>query len=938
MKRTVMAVVTLLTVGLLYPVVAAVPALAAGEPDQVTNNLVICKAGSVSTEYIANPDGQGFICSTLPQTDQDTKDFYSGNAGKGWNEFDLVPHRLTMSAGNSAPATQSYTFAIALDAIDVGKLGYDRITDPSKNLALSDAGSGTISFGSTQTLTPGFGGVDTTIYRLVTVTGQAKDTDLVIDFDGRLAIGSHLYPGASLHTNYANQGLTQTGQDRSIQTDEIAPQSISKDLSAVQNADTNWDITKESTPANLEFGDVCSTGTGELSTTVDVTVNWDNLGSVPSDKVEVTTHVYATNPSHRSITVNVSDTVSSGGSALYTVVDNGNVVAANTANELILSDTREIDASLVVGDALSNVATAAYFDTIFQEPVPGTTTATATADVQDGTVSNASVDITDSESITGFGLSFSVADPTVGAFTGGYTADTKTTGPVGWALDDVTADGSVTFNKTVYLEANTGSTTGTLSDTADLNGESISKSTGALDVGITSTASGSVTVNKTTSVPVDEATTFEFEIDPGDIPLTVDFAKGDSSGTGSVSGLALGDYTITETNAGGFAPAVIPPFSIALGNCDVQLDVDNTFGPATATALKVTDPEGNQADWTFNLMLDVTGDGPSIDDTIYATDDTDASGLADFGAVADEGKYYIVEVEQTGWTSDGGKGLECAFTVDYPADADRAFSDCTFTNTARGSIGITKTGGTAGQAFTFELRKDVVAPTNGGTLLDTESVISGGAEVKFKIGGSTDLPLGDYTVCEIIPAAGWSSDLGGVNQYNLTLLDNEIRVCTNVSITVASQDLTIGVANTPPPGGERGTLGFWKTHSCQAPGKQKDEVTKNLPQTLGSYTVVDCPTAVKILSKQNLAGQNKASDPLFNLAAQLLAAELNVKAGASTCPAATAAITQANTLLAKYNWTPSGYTGTVSKTDKTLAGNLTTTLDQYNNGTLAGCP
>jgi hypothetical protein len=55
----------------------------AADPQNVQYSLVICKAGSVSTEYIANPDGQGFICSTLPQSDEDTKDLYSGNAGPG---------------------------------------------------------------------------------------------------------------------------------------------------------------------------------------------------------------------------------------------------------------------------------------------------------------------------------------------------------------------------------------------------------------------------------------------------------------------------------------------------------------------------------------------------------------------------------------------------------------------------------------------------------------------------------------------------------------------------------------------------------------------------------------------------------------------------------------------------------------------------------------
>ena len=41
-----------------------------------------------------------------------------------------------------------------------------------------------------------------------------------------------------------------------------------------------------------------------------------------------------------------------------------------------------------------------------------------------------------------------------------------------------------------------------------------------------------------------------------------------------------------------------------------------------------------------------------------------------------------------------------------------------------------------------------------------------------------------------------------------------------------------------------------------------------------------------------------SSDPGFNLAAQLLAADLNVKAGALTCPSAISAINSAQALLA----------------------------------------
>ena len=64
-------------------------------------------------------------------------------------------------------------------------------------------------------------------------------------------------------------------------------------------------------------------------------------------------------------------------------------------------------------------------------------------------------------------------------------------------------------------------------------------------------------------------------------------------------------------------------------------------------------------------------------------------------------------------------------------------------------------------------------------------------------------------------------------------------------------------------------------------------------------TASDCLKAVRLLSKSTIdTGKNMASDPAFNLVAQLLVADLNVVAGAGTCPSAVSAINDAQTLLA----------------------------------------
>jgi len=105
------------------------------------------------------------------------------------------------------------------------------------------------------------------------------------------------------------------------------------------------------------------------------------------------------------------------------------------------------------------------------------------------------------------------------------------------------------------------------------------------------------------------------------------------------------------------------------------------------------------------------------------------------------------------------------------------------------------------------------------------------------------------------------------------------------------------------------------------------------PNSLGKATA--CKYAVNILNKTTIDGKTKkSSDPLFNMAAQLLAADLNVQGGAGICPAAVTAINQAHALLSKYHFDGNGYSPKLTSADASLANQLATTLDKYNNNTL----
>ena len=171
----------------------AAAAAATVEGQHVSANLEGCRNGG----SITLPINGKFVCPDIAYT--------SGNLGKGWNELDLVPHRLTTSLGTQSDATTDYDLNITADGEDAGHPGYDLLTEPEINAAKSDA-SCTVSSGAQGEKSPGIGGTDVSIFRTIHVH-QAKGTTCVIDWAERLALGSHLYPGSSLHSNLTRARL-----------------------------------------------------------------------------------------------------------------------------------------------------------------------------------------------------------------------------------------------------------------------------------------------------------------------------------------------------------------------------------------------------------------------------------------------------------------------------------------------------------------------------------------------------------------------------------------------------------------------------------------------------------------------------------------------------------------------------------------------------------
>jgi hypothetical protein len=630
-----------------------------------------------------------FICKN--QTwDGSNDDYTTGNLGKSWNELDLVPFRVVIGTGNTA--APAFTIAAALDAFDAGHPGYDVISAPTLNPG-SDAGCPTVTAGSQTTADPGLGGIDQSIYRRWDLAGTPANSDCVYDFYGRLALGSHLFPGASLHANLAlvdpastnPDGITTSGigsRDVSIPVNEISPQELNKDMTATQGSDHVWNIVKSPTPANLSFTNTCDTSQ-PLSAHVNVTVTWTKQPAVASGPITVITHVYATNPASRVITIQGSDDIRSGTTVLDTAPFGPTDVPANTANFPVLTHTFLAPSGAT---NLNDIATATYTDLVTGVPIPGQTSATASANVQlSGVELNQTATINDVETITGSGLTFSTDSfsGASGSFDNGYNAGTPTTGPVSWTSASQGGSGSVTFNKTVYATQGSIEPTGDLHDVATLNGSDGFTASAFADVNISVNTFASLTISK--SIPnvlqTGESQNFVFDVTgPGGYTnhVTLSFGAGDTSQSTTINGLTPGSYTVHEQTATGWLPQPNQTVDLSGSICSGTASFHNAFTPARATAVKITNPAGFEGGWTLTLT------GPGGPETQV----TDSGGNASFATSLQEGIYTITETPQPGWVQDS---VPCTFTVNYPADAGRVFS-CTFHNTYQPHISLTKEG------------------------------------------------------------------------------------------------------------------------------------------------------------------------------------------------------------------------------------------------------
>jgi uncharacterized cupredoxin-like copper-binding protein len=477
------------------------------------------------------------------------------------------------------------------------------------------------------------------------------------------------------------------------------------------------------------------------------------------------------------------------------------------------------------------------------------------------------------------------------------------------------------------------------------------------------------------------ATAANFTLDSGGTNDTPDdFAGAESPGT--MVTLDAGSYNVTESGPAGYSASFSAycSGSIANGQTKTCTVTNNDISP-TLRVIKdiVPDTDGG----LFNLRIDgmTAGTGANVSD----------GGTTGFVPV-NAGNHTVSETAGTSTTlSDYVSviGGDCAASGSVSL-ALAQNKTCTITNTKKGMAQIVKTvnGLTppSGQTFTFEIR-DGASTTSDGTTLETKTTDASG-----NLSFTTKLEAGKtYQICEqVFPA--WNTNLAGDGPLFVpsSIIPpslpnpnvNNLTVCADFTVQ-PGQTRTFTVDNTPPPGGRALTIGFWKNWaSCsKSSGGQKNMLdlalgyaSKNTTTPPGGLVVsaqnpgsgwpnyaaawylilkgnpastennilpaADCTKAVNLLNKSSIDGKKKmASDPLFNMTAQLVAAELNRFIGAGISGTTIVNIDRAVLLNGKYKFDGLGYAPKLTAADTALANCLATQLDNYNNNRpVSSCP
>ena len=180
-------------------------------------------------------------------------------------------------------------------------------------------------------------------------------------------------------------------------------------------------------------------------------------------------------------------------------------------------------------------------------------------------------------------------------------------------------------------------------------------------------------------------------------------------------------------------------------------------------------------------------------------------------------------------------------------------------------------------------------------------------DIQYNLPDSNELAIGTHPT-ETFFFAG---DIDEVEIFNVALSQTEIQAIFN-----AGSD---GKCKIVPEPSEPKTIGFWKNHP--------DETEEHLSILIGDFLVEDKDDA-------NLVFKVNAKNAHDMLAAQLLAAEINVWNNVPSCSEVDDAITEAQDILSTEDYTGPGTTDAPKKGDKGDVNAIKDILDDFNNN---GC-
>jgi len=711
--------------------------------------------------------------------------YTTGNLGKNWAELDNVPFRLVIK-DNETPTgtTLTYNVVVAGDHFDdpptTQRVGYFVVSapEPDPGCALGSCLASTtsdpacsvtvVSSGGDRFATGITGGTYDTIYETLAIS-QPTGSTCVFDYYQKLAIGAHLFDGSNLQAyKFEDVGFKVGKQTVPLpvnpNTPTPPPQALSKTMGASEGQGNIWTVAKTA-PATASFN---SCDLNDTSKNLSVLVTWTKQAGAGGN-ILVTTNVYETNPSLVTIVANVTDTISAtpfGGGTPVAVpstpgTPNGvNITVPPNTTTLVLTDTATLDPTLYQAP-FSDHAVADLSDTSNNQL--GQVTADAsTSTITQGSGSDDSADVTDSESIsdTANALTFSVQDTVpsgLGTFTLGgnpYTLPgASTVGPLLWDSGSQSTSGSIQFDKTVYLNPAGTATTGDLTDTATATAsDSQTTNSDSADVKITSAPVTKLTINKTLDSAVATDQVFTFDVfDSGSNKVataTITVKATQTTGSVDVTTLAPGTFIVSEENPGApWQPLPSQQATLSTGNlCTNSVEFDNihaadltvsktatpafkrtyTWGITKAVDKTTIDTTGAGA--TFNYTVNVTHDsgtdsGWTVKGTIMVTNPNaeDFTGVGVTDAIDNGGSCSLDN------TFDGVVKANSSVNLNYTCTYASAPSSTGFTNTATaswsssyGTPDTTKSGTKAGDFSTTSPTpvddSVTVTDTFGGTL------------------------------------------------------------------------------------------------------------------------------------------------------------------------------------------------------------------------------